>query len=301
MTDHLLIAGASLVGVMGLAYLVALFMAGGNPMVALKIWFVWVKKYWMIGVVIAAGVFAALISAASKREVREQVEDAGEVNVEADTIKAKVVEVNTTAKAEIAVAKSKDTAKKEELKKVKAIKDPMERRERLAEMLVVLMAVGLAFGIGCSGKDAVRYISALPKPLDVAEYVEAAQSAPEFAVPVSDECDFDKIPLPEGVLETADGELIKVPGGILISDCKAEQLILYKAGAERFYVERNQVALVYQSLNQACSQVESMYQSRLEAETTPDLWETIDFDAGVVVGVGLCTGIVYGVAPAFED
>jgi len=168
-----------------------------------------------------------------------------------------------------------------------------ERRKRLAELLVIALVVGL-FG-ACAGKTVSNYISAIPKPLDVSEFIRDAEKSPEFVVSLPDGCDFEKIPLPAGTLVTMDGERIQVPGGILISDCKAEQLINYKSAAERFYVERNQLALVYQSLNQACVQVETMYQHRLTEETNPDLWEQIDCEACFIAGAAMCIGIDYAI------
>jgi len=293
MTDYILIGGASLGGVMALAFLVALVTAKGNPAVAFSVWLTWVKKYWMFGIVVAAGIFTGLVTVAARREVKDEVEDAVADAKAADTIKEKLVEVNSTAKAEIAVAKSKDTEKKKELEEIKKIPDPMERRKRLADMLLILLAVSVF--MGCGAKVTMDYISALPKPLEVTEYVGKAQEAPEFVVPMPEGCLYDKMALPAGTLTTDSGEVIDIPGGVLISDCKAEQLILYKSAAERFYVERNQVALVYQSLNQACSQVESMYHARLNEGTTPDLWEQIDFEAGFVAGAAMCIGIDYAI------
>lgn len=46
-----------------------------------------------------------------------------------------ITEINMTAVAEIAVAKAKDTAKKQQLEEIKQISDKTERRRRLAEMI----------------------------------------------------------------------------------------------------------------------------------------------------------------------
>jgi len=141
----------------------------------------------------------------------------------------------------------------------------------------------------------MEYISALPPALDVGEYVEAAESFPELVIPVEGDCSYDKMMVPEGVLTTADGQKIKIPGGILLSDCKTEQLIRYKAKAEQFYVERNQLALVYRALDHGCASVEQMYQDQLKKEAKPDLWEQVDCEACFALGAATCVGVTYAV------
>jgi len=291
--DYLIIGGVSIGVVVILSAIGAFIVAKGNPGVAFKVWFTWVKKYGQYGLILAAGIFAGLISVASKKEIDEQVEARAGVNVKADSIKGQIVEANATAKAEIAVAKAKDENKKKELEEIKKIEDPMERRKRLTEMLILALVVGIF--VGCAAKQAQEYISAIPKPLDVSEYVSAAEKAPEFFIPVEGGCTFEKLPLPAGLLTTEIGQKIQISGGILISDCKAEQLILYRQAAEKFYVERNNVALVYQSLDQGCRNIETLYQEQLEMETNPDLWESIDFEAGFAAGAATCIGITYAV------
>jgi len=134
-TDYLMIGGFSILGVLILSYLAALGIARGNFVVAFRVLTAWVKKYWAVGLAVAAGIFAALVAGASKREIKDEVKKDAEVNKEADTIKERINEINGTAKAEIAVAKSKDEEKKKQLAEIKKIPDPMLRRKKLSELL----------------------------------------------------------------------------------------------------------------------------------------------------------------------
>jgi len=294
MIEYLPLAGASIISVLILSCIAALIVAK-NPLGAFKVWITWINKYWQYGLVIVAGLFAVLVSTSFKQEIKDKVQDDTKLNKDADKIKEKLNEVNSKAKIDIAIAKEKDETKKKELEDIKKIADPMERRKKLAELLSILLILSGTVVLGCAGKTMIDYISALPPPIDVKEYVQASQTAPEYSVLVQDGCSFEKLVLPAGVLVTVSNERIQVPGGILISDCKASQLIQYQSSAQRFYVERNQLALVYQSLNQACYQVESMYKKRLEEEINPNLWEQVDFEAGFLAGAGMCIGIDYAI------
>jgi len=289
--------GISLVGVAGVSFILAMIKANGVPLVALKIWLAWVKKYWMFGIVVASGVFAVLVSQASKKAVDDKVQDHDKVNTGADSIKTKIQDVNMEANAEIKVAQERKRINEIKLKEAKKIKDPMERRKKLAELLVILLIVT----VGCAPRShEAQFISAIPDPIPVDKYIVDAQTSPQFQVPMDSSCGWDTLALPAGVLVTDSGERIEVSGGVLVSDCKAEQLVRFKSSAELFYVERNQLAIAYKALYQGATQTEKMYQEALK-DQNPDLWEEVDFEAGVATGALMCIGIAYGLNEAVGD
>jgi len=296
MVGYLPLIGISLGAVIGMSLIVAMFRAGWVFPVGLKIWVSWVKKYWMIGIVLVSGIFTLLVTIASRKAVEDGIDDHGQLNVKADAIKERIRDVNMETNAEIKVAKERKRINDIKLREAKKIKDPVEKRKRLAELLILL----LVMTTGCAPRNHVNIVSAIPKPIIVDEYIAEAQDRPQFNVEMDSSCGWDKIVIPSGVLISDSGEHIDIPGGILISDCKVEQLIEYKSSAELFYVQRNQLAIAYDALYNGCRQTEAMYQEALRDQEI-DLWEEVDFEVGVAVGAMMCIGMAYGLDQAIDN
>ena len=240
--EYLKLVGVSAGAVILLLAIYAGFQAKGNPALAFSIFITLLKKYWALALVLVAGIFTTLLYTASKRSVGQAVDDQTTRDVATDKLKTQILDIQTKAAVDMAVAKTKDITLARKLEAVKRL-PPKDRRKRLAELLVVVLMV---FSIAATA----GYISALPKQLGVSAFIG---QAPEFEVGVADGCSFEKIVVDGGMLTTADGSKYRIPGGILISDCKAEQLIKYQSAAKRFYVERNQLATVYDATYQGCS------------------------------------------------
>lgn len=100
-----------------------------------------IKKYWKYGIILIVGaaalIFWIMISSWLKRNdtsgegMTEGTETMKDVIGE---IGNKMTEADQQASVEIAVARGKEGAKKEELQKVVKIKDKSERRKRMAAM-----------------------------------------------------------------------------------------------------------------------------------------------------------------------
>ena len=98
-----------------------------------------VKRYWKYLLILIPGVLLLvlkIIQDAKNRRTEDKVtESTSATKDHIQEIKEQITEVQTVAKVEAAVAKTKNDAKMEELKEVQAIKDARERRRRLAEMI----------------------------------------------------------------------------------------------------------------------------------------------------------------------
>lgn len=278
----------------------AFIKAGGNPAKVLPILMAWSKKYWVIFFAMAGGLFAGLAIYAKREQAdRVSVKKKALNDVSAD-VRNKIDHATVEADVKIRVARKSTATEKARLKRVLKTKDPDEKRKKLANMLVILMCVTLF--VSCATRGDTEFMSALPKPLNVESIIEDSQEEPELVIEVADiECEYDKMVIPPGVLETSEGGRIEIPGGILISDCKATELISYRTMAKQLYIERNQLALVYDSLYKGCSTIEHTLHTELEENMAPSLWETIDFEVGFASGALACGGILYATAPAFDD
>jgi hypothetical protein len=168
-------------------------------------------------------------------------------------------------------------------------------------MKKVFASLMLILLVACAAKVTQDYISAIPEPLDVSKFVKAGVEQPQFVVEMDQSCDWEKMAIPGGVLTTSTGERITLKAGVLISICKAEQLIRYKSAAETFYSERNAISIAYNAQYKGCQQIEKLLQDKIEDCQMPSVWEQVDFEAGYALGAGTCIGIVYGIAPALKD
>jgi len=166
--------------------------------------------------------------------------------------------------------------------------------------LRVLLLISVLF-MACAQKQSTDYVSAIPETLDVDEYIEASQKSPQFVIEMDQSCGWEKVAVPNGTLTTEDGRQIKIKAGVLISNCKTEQLIKYKSAAELFYVERNQIAIAYKAQFEGCKAIEKNLQERIAKAEGPGYWEQVDCEACFAAGAATCIGIVYGLAPAMKD
>jgi glucan phosphoethanolaminetransferase (alkaline phosphatase superfamily) len=98
-----------------------------------------VKKYWKYLLIIAPVAFILILKIIQDTKNKKK-EDNNQTSAEAtkeyiQEIKEQITEVQTVAKVEAVIAKTKNDEKMQELKEVQAIDDGRERRKRLAEMI----------------------------------------------------------------------------------------------------------------------------------------------------------------------
>ena len=98
-----------------------------------------VKKYWKYLLILAPGALVLIlkiIQDAKGTKTEDNVEESASATKEhIQEIKEQIIEVQTVAKIEATVAKTKNDETMKELKEVQAIEDSRERRQRLADMI----------------------------------------------------------------------------------------------------------------------------------------------------------------------
>lgn len=268
------------------------------------IW-IYVKKYWQIAltitvigaVLIILEVWRRLVANSAKAQFKldqESIKTASKALLE---IRERLNEATMESQVELKVAKENSDEKKQQLSEARKLKktDRMAYRRKLAEMLLLFMLVISA----CSTQQpTVSYQSAFPTPIDVSGFIKDMNTNSSVVIKIPD-CtpeDMWTQPLPEGTLFSVDENGHKmevyVQGGILVSDCKIEELIEYKRLAELYYQQRNALTIAYQATYQASIQTEKVLQQRiagLEGEKTKyqQVWEENDCGVCFSAGVGL--------------
>jgi len=164
----------------------------------------------------------------------------------------------------------------------------------------LLILLSIVF-VACAQKQSADYVSAIPEPLSVEKYIQEGTEHPQFEIQMDQSCGWEKLAVPNGVLTTEDGKQIRIKAGVLISNCKAEQLIKYNSAADLFYVERNQIAIAYKAQYDGCVETEKYLQAKINEMESPGYWEQVDCEACFAAGAVTCTAIVYGLAPAMKD
>ena len=98
-----------------------------------------VKKYWKYLLILAPGALVLIlkiIQDAKGTKTEDNVEESASATKDhIQEIKEQIIEVQTVAKIEATVAKTKNDETMKELKEVQTIEDSRERRRRLADMI----------------------------------------------------------------------------------------------------------------------------------------------------------------------
>jgi hypothetical protein len=116
--------------------------------------------------------------------------------------------------------------------------------------------------------------------------------------------DFKPINVRADTYQDSDGRTVKLPGGVLISDCQfARENILAKAKLKRvsaelrIHKELRRQELVY------VKKAEAAYHRRIKQLTKPrkkSVWDRIKFGLGLVLGAGVTLGLTYGVGRTLD-
>lgn len=169
----------------------------------------------------------------------------------------------------------------------------------LTKTVVVLFCVAV---VGCAPKPVVRYPplpSVLPPTMDIDKLLPKAKPV---KVDLTKICKpgakYKPINVRADQYKDSDGRNVKLPGGVLISDCQfAKENILARAKLKRVaaelrvYKEMRKQELAY------IKKAEGAYHKRIKELTKPrkkSVWDRIKFGLGLVLGAGVTLGLTYG-------